>query len=100
MKTQIQISNLLSSFKSIYEFNRYKAVVNANNKTCFVYKIKDFASYIGEKNVSTSWKDCSLFDCPNHIKQEIQKAYEEFFNIKEEHQKQDIESDRSQDGQH
>ena len=82
MKTENQISNLISNFKNIYDDNGYKAIVNLRDGACVVYRVnKHFdtlmTSYVGEKNAKKSWKNVLLYGCPNHIKEEIMKAYKE-----------------------
>jgi hypothetical protein len=94
MKTENQISNLISNFKNIYDDNGYKAIVNLRDGACVVYRVnKHFdtlmTSYVGEKNAKNKWKDVTLFGCPNHIKAEIIKVYKEEVRLKKERQKQD-----------
>jgi hypothetical protein len=102
MKTEIQISNLISNFKNIYDDNGYKAIVNLRDGACVVYRVnKHFdtlmTSYVGEKNAKKKWKDVTLFGCPDYIKEEIMKAYKEEAKTRKERQKQDAESDQIRD---
>jgi len=102
MKTEIQISNLISNFKNIYDDNGYKAIVNLRDGACVVYRVnKHFdtlmISYVGEKNAKENWKYVTLFGCPDYIKEEIVKAYKEEVRLKKERQKQDSVSDQIRD---